>query len=58
VFNDFYRVDNSLTRKTSGTGIGLALVKKYSSAMGGKVTAENNKGPGCTVTVSLPLKAT
>lgn len=55
VFDDFYRVDNSLTRKTSGTGIGLALVKKFSAAMGGKVMAENNRGPGCTVTVSLPL---
>jgi len=56
VFDDFYRVDNSLTRRTSGTGIGLALVKKFSSAMGGTVTAENNRGQGCVVTISLPLK--
>jgi signal transduction histidine kinase len=56
VFDDFYRVDNSLTRKTSGTGIGLALVKKFCAAMGGIVKAENNIGPGCTVTVCLPVK--
>ncbi|MBC2709656.1 MAG: HAMP domain-containing histidine kinase [Desulfosarcina sp.] len=29
VFDDFYRVDNDLARTTGGTGIGLALVKKF-----------------------------
>ena len=57
IFEDFYRVDDSLTRNTRGTGIGLALVKKFVSAMGGAVSAENNTGPGCTITISLPLKA-
>ena len=55
VFDDFYREDNSLTRKTKGTGIGLALVEKFVLAMGGKVTAANNSDAGCTITVSLPL---
>ena len=55
VFNDFYRVDNSLTRTTRGTGIGLALVKKFVALMGGTVRAENNAGPGCTITISLPV---
>ena len=55
VFNDFYRVDNSLTRTTRGTGIGLALVKKFVGLMGGTVTAENNAGPGCTIRISLPV---
>lgn len=54
VFDDFYRVDNSLTRTTRGTGIGLALVKKFVTLMGGTVTAVNNDGPGCTITISLP----
>ena len=54
VFDDFYRVDNSLTRTTRGTGIGLALVKKFVTLMGGTVTAANNDGPGCTITISLP----
>jgi signal transduction histidine kinase len=55
IFNDFYRVENSLTRTTRGTGIGLALVKKFVQLMGGTVTAANNKGPGCTITISLPV---
>ena len=55
VFDDFYRVDNDLTRTSGGTGIGLALVKKFVTAMGGSVSAANNKGPGCTITLSLPV---
>ncbi|MBI9077059.1 MAG: HAMP domain-containing histidine kinase [Desulfatibacillum sp.] len=54
VFQDFFRVDNSLTRTTRGTGIGLALVRRFVGSMGGKVTAENNPGPGCTITIHLP----
>ena len=55
VFNDFYRVENALTRTTRGTGIGLALVKKFVQLMGGTVTAANNSGAGCTITISLPV---
>jgi signal transduction histidine kinase len=54
VFDDFYRVDNALTRATGGTGIGLALVKKFILAMDGQVRASNNPGPGCTITLTLP----
>ncbi len=57
VFDDFYRVDHKLTRATGGTGIGLALVKKFIVAMGGRVEAANNPGAGCTITVKLPLGA-
>lgn len=55
VFDDFYRVDNKLTRTTGGTGIGLALVKKFIVAMGGRVQAANNEEAGCTITLMLPL---
>jgi signal transduction histidine kinase len=55
IFNDFYRVENPLTRSTRGTGIGLALVKKFIHLMDGTVTAANNNGPGCTITISLPI---
>jgi signal transduction histidine kinase len=49
-------VDNALARKTRGTGIGLALVKKFINLLGGNVSAENNPGGGCTITISLPSK--
>ena len=54
VFDDFYRVEDALTRTTGGTGIGLSLVKKFMQAMGGRVSASNNDGPGCTITLRLP----
>jgi signal transduction histidine kinase len=54
VFEDFYRVDNQVSRITGGSGIGLALVKKLISAMGGRISVANNPGPGCTFTISLP----
>jgi signal transduction histidine kinase len=54
VFDDFYRVENSLTRTTRGTGIGLALVKKFVGLMDGSVSAANNEGAGCTITITLP----
>jgi signal transduction histidine kinase len=57
VFGDFYRVDNDLTRTSGGTGIGLALVKKFVDAMGGRVQAVNNEGSGCTIVLSLPARA-
>lgn len=56
VFDDFYRVDSELSRTTGGTGIGLALVKKFIQALGGEVRAENNDGAGCAITISLPAK--
>ncbi len=54
IFADFYRVDNALTRTTGGTGIGLALVEKFVSALGGTVQATNNEKSGCTITIILP----
>ncbi len=55
IFDDFYRVDNSATRTTRGTGIGLAFVKKCITACGGKVAAANNDRAGCTITLTLPV---
>ena len=55
IFDDFYRIDNKLTRSTGGTGIGLALVRKFTIAMGGTVQASNNPTEGCSITLTLPL---
>lgn len=54
VFDDFVRVDADTAKTAAGTGIGLALVRRFIRAMGGKVRAENNTGPGCTIVISLP----
>jgi signal transduction histidine kinase len=57
IFDDFYRVDNELTRNAGGTGLGLALVKKFAVAMGGRVQAANNPDGGCTITLFLPFSS-
>jgi signal transduction histidine kinase len=54
VFDDFYRGDHGISQATRGTGIGLALVKRYVTALGGSVHASNNDGAGCTISMSLP----
>ena len=43
VFDLFYRAGNELTRETTGTGIGLALVKELSHAMAAKVRVVQHK---------------
>ncbi len=55
IFREFYRVKGPLTQTTGGTGIGLALVRKLTHLMNGTVRANNNEGPGCTITLSLPF---
>jgi len=45
IFELFYRTGDELTRTTTGTGIGLALVKELSMAMGAKIEAIN-QNPG------------
>ena len=54
IFDDFYRVDNALTRTTGGTGIGLSLVKKFILALGGTIHAENLPEKGCKIVMNLP----
>jgi two-component system phosphate regulon sensor histidine kinase PhoR len=53
LFERFYRVDPSRSRKVGGTGLGLAIVKHIAQAHGGKVGVESNPGLGSTFTVFL-----
>ncbi len=44
IFEEFYRVARSDVRKQSGTGLGLALVKKLVRYLGGTIRAESDSG--------------
>ena len=46
VFEAFYRAEDELTRRTKGTGIGLALVRGLAEAMGGRAQARNLEAEG------------
>ncbi len=55
VFERFYQVDGSTTRRYGGTGLGLALVKESVEAHGGQVTVQSVLGEGSTFSVTLPI---
>jgi two-component system phosphate regulon sensor histidine kinase PhoR len=54
VFERFYRVDKSRSRKLGGTGLGLAIVKHIVQSHGGRVSVESQLGVGSTFTLHLP----
>jgi PAS domain S-box-containing protein len=56
VFDRFRQADSTMTRSSSGLGLGLAIVRQLVELHGGTVTAESQgKGQGATFTVKLPL---
>jgi len=57
VFEPFYRVEAELTRRSQGTGIGLALVRGLIESMGGSVRGENGRDGGFVVRLTLPVAA-
>ena len=55
IFNTFYQVDGTNTRKFGGTGLGLAITRRLTELMGGSIEVESTLGRGTLFTVTLPL---
>jgi PAS domain S-box-containing protein len=54
LFQRFYRVDNALSRKTEGTGLGLYLSRAIVEAHNGSIDVTSRPGEGSTFYVHLP----
>ena len=54
IFRRFHRVDDRLSRQTSGVGLGLSIVEAIARAHGGTVTVRSTPGTGSTFALRLP----
>ncbi|MCL2362585.1 MAG: ATP-binding protein [Defluviitaleaceae bacterium] len=53
VFERFYRVDSSRSKRTGGTGLGLSIVKHITEHHNGKISLDSTEGVGTTITCQI-----
>lgn len=56
LFDKFTRIDDSTTRTTRGTGLGLFIVKGLVEKMGGEIRLYSNEECGFSVKISMPIQ--
>ncbi|MGZ5474683.1 MAG: response regulator, partial [Thermoanaerobaculia bacterium] len=57
IFEEFRQVDGTARREFGGTGLGLALVRRFAELQGGRATVDSRLGAGSTFTFTLPVRS-
>jgi two-component system sensor histidine kinase VicK len=55
IFERFYRMDKTRSRKLGGSGLGLPIANTIVEAHGGRIEAESRVGEGTSMSICLPL---
>ena len=55
IFDEFTQVDHGTTRRVDGTGLGLALTRRFAALVGGRIRVESVLGAGSKFTIWLPV---
>ena len=58
IFDEFSQEESSARTHYKGSGLGMAISKRYVDLMDGNISVESEKGKGSTFTVELPLELT
>ena len=54
IFEPFWQVEQTTTRRSGGTGLGLAVTRQFVDLLAGTIDVQSELGKGSTFTVSLP----
>ena len=55
IFDRFIQVDNTMTRKNEGSGIGLSIVKSFVSLHNGSISVKSKENEGSESVIHLPI---
>ena len=58
IFDEFSQEESSARTQYKGTGLGMAITKRYVDLMNGTICVESEKGRGSTFIVEIPLELT
>lgn len=58
IFDEFSQEENSARTQYKGTGLGMAITKRYVDLMGGTISVESKKNEGSTFTIEIPFELT
>jgi len=57
LFEEFSQAEHDTSQKFGGTGLGLALTRRFCALMGGSISVESKLGQGSSFTIEVPARA-